>query len=134
MHPFSQYIKRKGFTYAKLAKKSGLPKRTLEAWGAGNGKPGPKELVAIARAIGDSIQGVVEGFGVSCAGLPRSKPSQEDQERMLEMAAQRVREFDETIASMKRYTAEMIESGAVQGLEIVRTGEGEDDFKIVKKK
>jgi transcriptional regulator with XRE-family HTH domain len=50
------YRKKAGMTQAQLAERSGLPLRSIQNWEAGYRMPRPPALLALARAVGVSIE------------------------------------------------------------------------------
>jgi transcriptional regulator with XRE-family HTH domain len=50
------YRKRAGLTQAQLAERSGLPLRSVQNWEAGHRMPRPHALLALARAVGATVE------------------------------------------------------------------------------
>jgi transcriptional regulator with XRE-family HTH domain len=50
------YRKKAGLTQAQLAQRSGLPLRSLQNWEAGHRMPRAEALLALARAVGATVE------------------------------------------------------------------------------
>jgi len=50
------YRKKAGMTQAQLAERSGLPLRSLQNWEAGHRMPRAEALLALARAVGATVE------------------------------------------------------------------------------